>query len=624
MQNNLQTPHFQSMQPQMMITETIPDIQFDCTDGQPLQLVRIVNGRTFEVVQETADFLTRELEGGAAICSIVGKYRTGKSFLLNRLLNLNEHNGFNVSASVNACTKGLWIWSKPVYIPKDNLNIIFMDTEGLDSVDRNSDTDARLFALTVLVSSYFIYNSIGAIDELSISTLSLITYLIKTVALEEGKALVSEYQLSQFAPKLLWILRDFTLNIHDTQGRTVTAPQYLESALVDVTPAARGTNRDTQKSFQIRQSLINFFKNRDCMTLVRPINDETDLRNIQHLRDDQIRPDFLNSLNAIRNKIYKNCTQKVINGVGMNTNMLVVYLKQFVDGFNSGRMPVIQTAWKSLMESECRNHFERAIRFYEDEVKQLLANVAMPDQPGSLKKVELFKNLGYFRDLSLNYFNKCYYIRERDPDLFDKYKLRLKELITASEKRVIATNNTNSRSRNNDFMSAKTAEFVKLVTPDRISEEELTEEINNQIFEVYATQNYGGEEAQDFADAFPTMAKNLMEWYASSAKQDSLRKKNSAARNQSNEAEKIRMETEQLKTQFAKLDQMKRDLTQTENKIAELSSGAATDRIFKLKDELATLNAKLQVLNDADRKNSSELGTLNIELDKLTKRKKGC
>lgn len=624
MQNNFQTPHFQSMQPTTVIQETIPDIQFDCTEGQPLQLVRIVNGRTFEIVQETADFLARELEGGVAICSIVGKYRTGKSFLLNRLLNLNEQNGFNVSASINACTKGLWIWSKPVYIPKDNLNIIFMDTEGLDAVDRNSDTDARLFSLTVLLSSYFIYNSIGAIDELSINTLSLITYLIKTVALEENKALVSEYQLSQFAPKLLWILRDFILEIKDTQGRSVTAPQYLESALVDVTQGVKGSSRDSQKSYQIRQSLINFFKNRDCITLVRPVNDESELRNIQHLRDDQIRPDFLASLNAIRNKIYKNCTQKIINGVGMNTNMLVVYLRQFVEAFNSGRMPVIQTAWKSLMESECRNHFERAIRFYEDEVKQLVANVSMPDQPGSLKKVELYKNLGYFRDLALNYYNKCSYIRERDPDLFDKYKLRLKELIVASEKRVVATNHNNSRSRNIDLISAKTTEFVKLVSPERISEEELAEEINNQIFDVYSAQNFGGEEARDFADAFPGLAKNLMEWYATAAKQDSARRKNSMVRNQSNEAEKIRVETEQLKAGFAKLDQMKRDLLQTENKIAELSSGASTDRIVRLKEELGGLNAKLQTLNDADRKHASELGALNVELDKLTKRKKGC
>ena len=84
---------------------------------------------------------------------------------MNKLLNLNGNNGFKVSPSVNACTKGLWIWSQPVYNEKENLSIIFMDTEGLDSVDRNSNTDTKLFTLSVLLSSYFIFNSVGAIDE---------------------------------------------------------------------------------------------------------------------------------------------------------------------------------------------------------------------------------------------------------------------------------------------------------------------------------------------------------------------------------------------------------------------------------------------------------------------------
>lgn len=613
------------MPPQPGIAEIVPAIHFDCADGQPMQLVRIVNGRTFEIVPETAEYLVSNFESGIAICSIVGKYRTGKSFLLNRLLDLNENNGFNVSASINACTKGLWIWSRPVFVPKEHLNIFFMDSEGLDSVDRNSDIDARLFALTVLLSSYFMYNSIGAIDEMSINTLSLITHLIKTVALEENKKLVSEYQISQFAPKLLWILRDFILEIKDTQGRIVTAPQYLESALMDVIPGAKGSSKDSQKSYQIRQSLINFFKSRDCLTMVRPVNDESELRNIQHLRDEQIRPDFLNSLHSIRNKIYKNCTQKVINGIGMNTNMLVQYLKQFVEAFNSGRMPVIQTAWKSLMESECRVHYEHAIQYYEEEVKKLLGNHSQGiEQPASIKKIEMFKNLGFLRDLTLNYYNKCYYIRDRDPDLFDRYKLRLKELIAASEKRVLASNNANANARNGDLLGAKAAEFLKQVSPEKLSDHEMAEEINSQIYEVYAAQNFGGEEAADFAQNFQSISRNIIDWYATGIKQDAMRRKNSMARTQSTETEKLKIETETLKKQFLKLDEAKKDIDNIDARIAELTSGASTDRIMKMKEELARLNTKFDTLTETERKNGMDMGALNKELDSLTKKKKGC
>lgn len=90
-------------------------------------------------------------------------------------MGLSGDKGFKVSSSTNACTKGLWIWTKPVYNDRENTNIFFIDCEGLSSVDSNQSMDHRLFSLTVLISSYFIYNQIGAIDENSISSLSIIT-----------------------------------------------------------------------------------------------------------------------------------------------------------------------------------------------------------------------------------------------------------------------------------------------------------------------------------------------------------------------------------------------------------------------------------------------------------------
>ncbi len=45
------------------------------------------------------------------VISINGKYRSGKSYLLNNLFMEGEE-GFKVSPSVNTCTKGLWLWTK--------------------------------------------------------------------------------------------------------------------------------------------------------------------------------------------------------------------------------------------------------------------------------------------------------------------------------------------------------------------------------------------------------------------------------------------------------------------------------------------------------------------------------
>ena len=41
-----------------------------------------------------------------------------------------------------------------------------------------------------------------------------------------------------------------------------------------------GVTRNNDNSRKIRQSILNFFKERDCVTLIRPVDSEEDLRNI--------------------------------------------------------------------------------------------------------------------------------------------------------------------------------------------------------------------------------------------------------------------------------------------------------------------------------------------------------
>jgi hypothetical protein len=62
------------------------------------------------------------------IVTVVGKYRTGKSYILNRVL-LNQNKGFTVGPSINACTKGLWIWPELIQSDVDpTLQYLVMDT----------------------------------------------------------------------------------------------------------------------------------------------------------------------------------------------------------------------------------------------------------------------------------------------------------------------------------------------------------------------------------------------------------------------------------------------------------------------------------------------------------------
>ena len=57
----------------------------------------------YEINEEVQEML-RQLPGPIGVVSVAGMYRTGKSYLLNRML-LNRSGGFGVGPTINPCTK---------------------------------------------------------------------------------------------------------------------------------------------------------------------------------------------------------------------------------------------------------------------------------------------------------------------------------------------------------------------------------------------------------------------------------------------------------------------------------------------------------------------------------------
>jgi hypothetical protein len=69
----------------------------------------------------------------------------------------------------------------------------------------------------------------------------------------------------------LWILRDFVLEIRDIKGKSVSPKEYLESALTEIPTDEYGKPmRNTETSERTRKTILNFFRERDCLTMLRP------------------------------------------------------------------------------------------------------------------------------------------------------------------------------------------------------------------------------------------------------------------------------------------------------------------------------------------------------------------
>lgn len=203
-----------------------------------IPLVAVDEDGNYSVPDETVAVLAQITEP-VAVVSVAGPYRSGKSFLLN-CLSADEAGSakiktskFQVGPTVNACTRGLWLFPSTVTLDDGNggkMRVLFVDSEGLAAIKSSEGHDVKIFSLAVLVSSLFIFNSFGAIDEQNIKKLSFITQLSKNIHLKSDKNLAESNptDFEDLFPKFIWVLRDFALKLQDPKGNPLTEKQYLE------------------------------------------------------------------------------------------------------------------------------------------------------------------------------------------------------------------------------------------------------------------------------------------------------------------------------------------------------------------------------------------------------------
>lgn len=125
---------------------------------------------------------------------------------------LNRKGGFGVGSTINACTKGIWIWGELIHGQSSNgdpVPILVIDSEGLNAVDVDANHDSRVFSLLLLLSSIFIFNQVGSIDEDSIEMISYIAQLTNHIQMTAKNENVAYEDYRAIMPRLLWVLRDF-------------------------------------------------------------------------------------------------------------------------------------------------------------------------------------------------------------------------------------------------------------------------------------------------------------------------------------------------------------------------------------------------------------------------------
>ncbi len=402
----------------------------------PIKLIDFSRG--FQINPQALDFL-RSIKEEIIIVSVVGKARTGKSYLMNLLLDLiGKGGGFQVASTLQSCTKGIWLWGTPKNSLNGNAKIVFLDSEGTSSTDKSTRTyDSRIFALVVLISSLFLYNTYSNIDEHGINELSLAAHL--SSAITTNSNIDKDELLTELSPKFIWIIRDFTLEkIHPETGEEISSKEYLELCLKN----KRG-GKNANDNNVIRQNIIKFFPERDCVTLIRPVDSEEDLKRLNTIPYNNLKPEFKMEFKKLKDKIFKEALPKKLNGKKLTGPALATLIEEFVKVINSGKIPNINNTWDSVIEKDVSDAFYKSHDIFKNNVNKL--NLG---QNNVYDNSDLMKKLYNYKYLSLNNFDN---LLQSNGDTFKQRnykkmyldtKKNLNYKIDSSIKKIISQNNS--------------------------------------------------------------------------------------------------------------------------------------------------------------------------------------
>ena len=404
-------------------------------NNSPIKLIDFSKG--FQINKEALEFLN-SIKEEIIIVSVIGKARTGKSYLMNLLLDLiGKEEGFQVASTLQSCTKGIWLWGTPKKSLNGNAKIIFLDSEGTSSIDKSTKTyDSRIFALVVLISSLFLYNTYSNIDEHGINELSLAAHLSNAITTNSN--IDKDDLLTELSPKFIWIIRDFTLEkIHPETGEEISSKEYLELCLRNKR-CGKGANDNNI----IRQNIIKFFPERDCVTLIRPVDSEEDLKRLNKIPYNNLKPEFKMEFKTLKDKIFKEALPKKLNGKKLTGPALATLIEEFVKVINSGKIPNINNTWDSIIEKDVSDAYNLSYALFKNNIKQLKI-----EKNNVYDSAELTKKLYDFKYISMNNYDNLLqsngdtFKQENYKKMYLDKKKDLNSKMDSTIKKLIAQNN---------------------------------------------------------------------------------------------------------------------------------------------------------------------------------------
>jgi len=390
-------------------TDEVTPSSEDSVQPQPLQIVSIgteTDKYAFTYHEDALNSILDKVPSDTkvSIVSVVGAFRTGKSFLLSWFLRYLHHlgkslspkssssgpideikekklwyeefeclgnsDGFHWRGGAERNTTGIWIWSEPFFLPKSPENedsdekvaVLLVDTQGMFDHETTMALTASIFGLSTLLSSYQIYNVDKRIQEDNLEQLALFSEYGR-LAMQNHNKDNEEEQVNKPFQLIEFLVRDWQ-NFEDDEDIDACEGEmdtYLDQVLAE---------RDASDLKQTRQQIFSCFDKIRCYLMTHPGFSVTKKKYDGKVTD--VHPIFIQFLDRYCQRVFSELETKSINGRELTAPELAVYIKAYASMFETGaEFPKAVTLLEATATANNTNATNKSIQAYKERMDKI-------------------------------------------------------------------------------------------------------------------------------------------------------------------------------------------------------------------------------------------------------------
>ena len=181
----------------------------------------------------------------------------------------------------------------------------------------------------------------------------------------------------------------------------MTSDMYLEYCLNE---RFGGKNKDEIN--MLKENYMHYFNDRECVTLPSPVK-EKNLNMLKDMKFNDLREDFQDEFNKLKDKIYKYSKSKMLNGKMINGPMIAYFLTSFIKEINNDEIPNISKIFNDMALYDIQYHYN-------------YANILFDQKLEELKKEEFDIDIKEIYSIKYEVLKEYMKILEKNPDVSKK------------------------------------------------------------------------------------------------------------------------------------------------------------------------------------------------------------